>query len=172
MAQYEEYLQYLKHVDDTTLQDFEKEKSKLQDEITATINHSKQEIMSIEEKCKQEIEKQKFACEIKISDINQQFNDKEIALKRMSSEIETCKLNIATLTQKANMYERLYNNSLPKLKSLSLIRSIFIALIMISSFGILLVCYFFYWIFNLNHYFSIIRWIQCDKYATAWVTKL
>ena len=38
MTQYDEYLQYLKHVDDTTLQDFEKEKRKLQDDITAIKN--------------------------------------------------------------------------------------------------------------------------------------
>lgn len=207
MTQYEEYLQYLKHVDDTTLQDFEKEKSKLRDEITATKNHSKQAIKQIEDNCKQEIEKQKSACEIKVSDIKQQFKDKEASLnqllantkknyeddikslrnklstekarftkdsKKMSSEIENYKSQISTLTYKADMYEQLYNNVQPKLKSLSYIRAIFTALIAICSFGILPVLYFFYWIFNLiylNNYFSIIRWIQCNKYETAWVKK-
>lgn len=204
MAQYDEYLQYLKHVDDTTLQDFEKEKSKLQDEITAIKNQSRQEIKSIEEKCKKEVEKQKSACEIKISEIKQQFKDKEAVLnqtladakknyeeeikslknklstekarytkdtKKMTSEIETCRTDISTLTHKANMYEQLYNNVQPKLKSLSSIRGLFVALITISSFGVLLILYFFYWIFNLKNYFSINRWIQCDKYDSPWVVK-
>ena len=204
MAQYDEYLQYLKHVDDTTLQDFEKEKRKLQEEITATKNQSKQEIKSIEDKCKQETEKQKLACETKISDIKQQFKDKESVLnqtfadakknyeeeikslknklsiekarytkdtKKMTSEIEICRTDISTLTHKANMYEQLYNNVQPKLKSLSNIRGLLVALITICSFGIFLVLYFFYWIFNLKNYFSINRWIQCDKYETPWVVK-
>ena len=117
MTQYDEYLQYLKHVDDTTLQDFEKEKRKL------------------------------------------------------TSEIETCRTDISTLTHKANMYEQLYNNAQPKLKSLSSIRGLFVALITICSFGTLLILYFFYWIFNLKNYFSINRWIQCDKYDSPWVVK-
>ncbi len=204
MAQYDEYLQYLKHVDDTTLQDFEKEKRKLQEEITATKNQSKQEMKSIEDKCKKEIEKQKSACETKISDIKQQFKDKESVLnqtladnkknyeeeikrlnnklstekarytkdtKKMASEIEICRSDISTLTHKANMYEQLYNNAQPKLKSLSSIRGLLVALITICSFGIFLVLYFFYWIFNLNNYFSINRWIQCDIYENAWVKK-
>lgn len=82
MTQYDEYLQYLKHVDDTTLQDFEEEKRKLQDDITATKKQSRQEIKSIEDKCKQEIEKQKSACETKISEIKQQFKDKESVLNQ------------------------------------------------------------------------------------------
>ena len=41
MTQYDEYLQYLKHVDDTTLQDFEKEKRKLQSELNQTLADAK-----------------------------------------------------------------------------------------------------------------------------------
>ena len=89
----------------------------------------------------------------------------------MTSEIETCRTDISTLTHKANMYEQLYNNVHPKLKSLSIIRGLFVALITICSFGILLILYFFYWIFNLKNYFSINRWIQCDKYDSPWVVK-
>ena len=187
MNQYDEYLQYLKHVDDTTLQDFEEEKKKLQDEITATKEQSRQEIKSIEDKCKQEIEKQRSACETEISEIKQRFKDKESVLnqtladakkdyeeeikslknklstekarytkdtKKMTSEIETCRTDISTL-----------------LKSLSSIRGLFVALITICSFGTLLILYFFYWIFNLKNYFSINRWIQCDKYDSPWVVK-
>ena len=91
--------------------------------------------------------------------------------KKLTSEIETCRTDISTLTHKANMYEQLYNNVQPKLKSLSSIRDLFVTLITICSFGTLLILYFFYWIFNLKNYFSINRWIQCDKYDSPWVVK-
>ena len=204
MNQYDEYLQYLKHVDDTTLQDFEEEKKKLHDEITATKKQGRQEIKSIEDKCKQEIEKQKSACETKISEFKQQFKDKEAVLsqtladakknyeeeikslknklstekarytrdtKKLTTEIETYRTDISTLNHKANMYEQLYNSVQPKLKSLSHIRVFVVLSISICSFGILPVLYFVYWIFNLKNYFSIVRWMQCDKYETPWVVK-
>lgn len=155
MTQYDEYLQYLKHVDDTTLQDFEKEKRKLQDDITATKNQSIQKIKSIEDKCKQEIEKQKSACETKISEIKQQFKDKESVLNQ-------------TLADATKGYEEEIKSLKNKLSST---RGLFVALIAICSFGILLILYFFYCIFNLKNYFSIKRWIQCDKYDSPWVVK-
>lgn len=222
MAQYSDYLQYLQHVDDTTLQDFKEREKKLTDEMDAAKkkyneeleatkkkhldeiekikSQCQQEIKSKDNKYKKEIEEQKSSYETKIADIKQQFKDKESALnkkiadlkseyeeelkslrtkhstekgkftkdsKKYSKQIDTLKVETDTLTHKANMYERLYNEVKPKLKSLSNFRLFMVILIVLISFGTAPILYFFYWLFNLKNHFSVKRWVQCHKYESA-----
>lgn len=186
MAQYSDYLKYLNHVDDTTLQDFKVKEDALRQEITDTKNQCRMEVKATEEKYKTEIEKQKSLYKVNISDIKQQVLDKEFShqrilaklkndheeeIKKITSELERCQQERDTLNHKANIYESYYNAALQKLKFLSTIRLIFILIVSIGSLGILPVVYFIYWIFNYKNYFSVLRWIECDKYDTPMVAK-
>ena len=57
MAQYSDYLQYLQHVDDTTLQDFKEREKKLTDEMAAAKKKYNEELEATKKKHLDEIEK-------------------------------------------------------------------------------------------------------------------
>lgn len=171
MAQYSDYLQYLQHVDDTTLQDFKEREKKLTDEMAAAKKKYNEEHEATKKKHLDEIEKIKSEYEEELKSLRTKHSTEKDKFtkdsKKYSKQIDTLKVEIDTLTHKANMYERLYSEVKPKLKSLSNFRLFMVILIVLISFGTAPILYFFYWLFNLKNHFSVKRWVQCDKYESA-----
>lgn len=87
MTKYDDYLQYLKHVDDETLLSFKKEIKDLNDNIVAQKEQSKQQLST-----------QKTEYESKISDLKKQFKEKEEVLNKTITETKrNCEKEIMSI---------------------------------------------------------------------------
>jgi len=198
---YSNYLSYLKHVDDATLQDFQNELNKLRDRYTGEIQQLKEDhSKSLEAEKKNHIAKEQSlreslgSIEDKHKKAIQQLNDEhsrildqsEQELKKNITELKrklTLEKNRYTKEKnrreeseaKASLYERLYESSRNKLKRLSIYRAILTILVSVGSLGALPAIYFILYLplpmLLKRRYFSVIKWIRCNRYDSGWVAR-
>lgn len=221
MDNYSEYLKYLKHVDDTTLNDFKvreqelrnelnSQKTRCEDRISAINRQHGDEIQRITRQKEEELnrtnknhadEKSRILAEAASSekrlkdeherimaDLCSRFdaerNQKNAELEKANGEnsslnsslvdcrkeLENTRSNLEVEIHRANLFETNYNTMRARVNELKIIRLVSVIILSFASFGILLLAYGIYVIvclFGHKKYFSLIRWIRCDKYISC-----
>lgn len=221
MDNYSEYLKYLKHVDDTTLNDFKVREQELRNELNsqktryeermASINRQHgDEVQRITKQNEEELkrtnknhadEKNRILAdtasaekrlkdehERSMADLCSRFdaeiNTKNAELEKAKGEnrslnsslvdcrkeLENTRSNLEVEIHRANLFETNYNTMRSRVNELKIIRLVFVVLLSFASFGIMLLAYGIYVIvclFGHKKYFSLIRWIRCDKYISS-----
>lgn len=172
---YSDYLSYLKHVDDTTLQDFRNELNKLNDKHNAAINQLNEKHAKTLEATKKNYTTKEQSLKETITNLK-----RELALekgrytkykKTITEQISNLNTQLKESDIKAGTYKHRYESSISKLKELSTYRMILIILISIISFGVIPLLYIVLYApvaLWRNSFFSVRKWVQCDQYASGW----
>ena len=171
---YSDYLSYLKHVDDTTLQDFRNELNKLNDKHNAAINQLNEKHAKILETTKKDYTAKEQSLKETITNLK-----RELALekgrytkykKTITEQISNLNTQLKESDIKASTYKHRYESSISKLKELSTYRMILVILISIISFGVIPLLYIVLYApvaLWRNSFFSVRKWVQCDQYASG-----
>jgi chromosome segregation ATPase len=122
MADYNDYLRYLKHVDDTTGQDFKARENVLKKDISNLQTQFKEEKSKIESAHKKEKAQMEIMFKNNVSDLKAQFKTKEEVFKKEISDLqaknkgENSKIESAHKEDKIKM-ETMFKNNVSDLKA-------------------------------------------------------